>query len=420
MINKRKEDGKMKKFFSILLIAAMVLGLSACSTKEDDTKNGTTATPAVSTDDGKKDQNADTATPEPTKAEETVTADNGTHVVVDHAGNEVNVPNTINKIIVADIYPMASVLTVFFDSAEKIVGMAPPCMSAAKNGLLGELYPEILNAKTDFIDGANVNMEEVLKLDPDIVFYSAGNKEEGEAYKNAGIAAIGISPGKWGYNSIETLNQWIDTLVQIFPDNNKAAVVREYSEKSYKFVQDRVAGLSDDERVRAFFLFQYSDSTILTSGKNFFGQWWCDAIGAINVAEELEKDNSVAVNMEQIYAWNPELIFITNFNTAQPKDLYENTVGSYNWSEVEAVKTQRVYKTPLGMYRSYTPGVDTPVTLKWLAKTAYPELFADVDITAETKSYYKEVFGIELTDEQAGKIFTPVDAAGTGFAGNGK
>ena len=62
------------------------------------------------------------------------------------------VPNTVNRIVVADIYPMASVLTVFFDSAEKIVGMAAPCMSAAKNGLLGELYPEILNAKTDFID----------------------------------------------------------------------------------------------------------------------------------------------------------------------------------------------------------------------------------------------------------------------------
>ena len=209
-------------------------------------------------------------------------------------------------------------------------------------------------------------------------------------------------------------------MVQIFPDNDKSKVVREYSEKTYKMVQERVAGLSDADKVKAFFLFQYSDSNIMTSGKKFFGQWWCDAIGAKNAAEELEKDNSVAVNMEQIYAWNPELIFITNFNTAKPDDLYNNTIGSYDWSEIDAVKNKQVYKMPLGMYRSYTCGVDTPVTLLWLAKTAYPTLFEDIDITAETKTYYKEVFGITLTDEQANKIFSPVSAAGTGFVGNGK
>ena len=150
----------------------------------------------------------------------------------------------------------------------------------------------------------------------------------------------------------------------------------------------------------------------MTSGKLFFGQWWADAIGAVNVANELEKDNSVAVNLEQIYKWNPQTIFITNFNTAKPDDLYNNTVGSYDWSSVKAVADKKVYKMPLGMYRSYTPGVDTPITLLWLAKTTYPELFADIDVTAKTVEYYKNVFGIELTSEQAEKIFTPVSAAG--------
>ncbi|MBR4145711.1 MAG: ABC transporter substrate-binding protein [Lachnospiraceae bacterium] len=402
----------MKKVIALILALALCLGAVACSSENKEDNNNNTVT---KTEDGNTQTTPDTSTTEP----ETLDPD-GTHIVTDHAGNSVEVPNVINRIVVADIYPMASVLTVFFDSAEKIVGMAAPCMSAAKNGLLGELYPEILNAKTDFIDGTNVNIEELLKLNPDVVFYSAGSKEEGEAYKNAGIPAIAISPGKWGYDAIETLNQWIETLVQLFPENNKAKVVRDYSEKTYKMVQERVAGLSDADKVKVFFLFQYSDSNIMTSGKKFFGQWWCDAIGAKNAAEELEKDNSVAVNMEQIYAWDPELIFITNFNTAKPDDLYGNTVGSYDWSEIEAIKNKQVYKMPLGMYRSYTCGVDTPVTLLWLAKTVYPSLFEDIDITAETKKYYQEVFGITLTDEQANKIFSPVSAAGTGFVGNGK
>ncbi len=338
--------------------------------------------------------------------------------ITDHADNEVQVPAEINRIAVCDIFPLPSVLAVFFDSADKIVGMPMASMTAAENGLLGELYPEILDAETGYIDGTNVNMEELTKLEPDVVFYSASSPELGEQLTNAGFAAVAISVNKWDYNCIETLNNWIDLLSQMFPDNDKSEIVREHSEAAYELVQERVSKLSDDEKLNAFVLFQYSDTTLLTSGKQFFGQWWCDAIGVNNVAEELTTDNSVETNMEQIYSWNPDIIFITNFNTYYPDDLYNNTVEGYDWSPVSAVQNERVYKMPLGMYRSYTPGVDCPVTLLWMAKTAYPDLFEDIDVIEEAKSYYKDVFGIELTDEQAESIFSPSQSAGSGFSYN--
>jgi iron complex transport system substrate-binding protein len=296
--------------------------------------------------------------------------------------------------------------------------MAQPSMTAAQNGLLGELYPEILDAETGFIDGSTINMEELMKLEPDVVFYSASDPATGEQLTNAGLAAIAVSVNKWDYNCIETLNHWIELLGEIFPENEKTQIVEEYSNRVYDMVQERVKDIPEEERERMFLLFQYNETTLLTSGKQFFGQWWADAIGAVNVAEELTKDNSVAVNMEQIYAWNPDLIFITNFNTYRPEDLYENTVEGYDWSAVDAVVNKRAYKMPLGMYRSYTPGADTPVTLLWMAQTAYPELFEDIDIIAEAKTYYHDVFGIELTDEQAAAIFAPPLDAGTGFAYN--
>ena len=341
-----------------------------------------------------------------------------TIIVTDHADNQVEVPAEINRIAVCDIFPLPSVLAVFFDSAEKIVGMPAPSMTAAENGLLGQLYPEILDADTGYIDGTDVNMEELAGLEPDVVFYSASSPELGEQLRNAGFAAVAISVNKWEYNCIETLNNWIDLLSQMFPENAKADVVREKSEAMYDFVQERVADIPDEDRAQAFFLFQYSDTTLLTSGKQFFGQWWADAIGAKNVAEELSTDNSVAVNMEQVYAWDPDLIFITNFNTYFPDDLYNNTVEGYDWSAVTAVKDKNVYKMPLGMYRSYTPGADCPVTLLWMAKTAYPDKFEDVDVISEARTYYKDVFGIDLTDEQAESIFEPAGNAGSGFAYN--
>lgn len=385
----------MKKLICLLLAAVLALSLAACG-----------GAPAPET-------TAPTETAGET-APETTTAPT-THTVVDHLDNAVEVPYEVNRIVVCDIYPLPSALTVFFDSAEKIVGMPAPSMTAAANGLLGQLYPQILKAETGFIDGSTINMEELLKLQPDVVFYSASQPQEGEQLRNAGIPALAVSVNKWQYNAIETLNNWIDLLSQVFPENDKTQVVREYSDKMYDLVQQRVSTLEEADRQRVFFLFQYTDTNMLTSGKQFFGQWWADAIGAVNVAQELEKDNSVAVNMEQVYAWNPSLIFVTNFTKFGPEDLYNNTVGTYDWSAVDAVKNHQVYKMPLGMYRSYTPGVDTPVTLLWLAKSAYPQLFNDIDLIAETKAYYQEVFGIALTDEQASAIFAPPAEAGTGF-----
>ena len=336
-----------------------------------------------------------------------------TRTVIDHDGVEVTLPEKVERIVVCDILPLPSVLAVFFDSAEKIVGMSGTSMSAAANGLLGELYPEILDAETGFIDGSTVNTEELMKLQPDVVFYNASRKELGEQLRKAGFPAVAISVNKWEYDCIETLNQWAALLGEIFPENDRREAVAAYSEKIYSMVRDRVRDIPQQKRV--LYLYQYSETNLMTSGKKFFGQWWADAIGAVNVAQELTTDNSVAVNMEQVYAWDPELIFITNFTTAEPEDLYENTVGVYDWSGIQAVRDRQVYKMPLGMYRSYTPGADTPVTLLWMAKTAYPEQFADIDILAETKAYYKEVFGVELTEAQAASIFDPTAEAGSGF-----
>ena len=119
--------------------------------------------------------------------------------------------------------------------------------------------------------------------------------------------------------------------------------------------------------------------------------------------------------MEQVYEWNPDIIYITNFTPTQPEDLYNNAVGGDDWSTVKAVQDGKVYKMPLGTYRSYTPGVDTPITLLWLAKSAYPALFEDIDITQQTVDYYKTVFGVTLTEAQAEAIFTPVADAAVGF-----
>lgn len=385
-----------KRIMSLLLAGVLLLSMTGCSEKEA-AQNRTEPETLVVIE-----------TPEVVETEKT-------HVITDHLGIEVEVPYDIDRIVVGNILPLPSVLTVFFDSGEKLVGISPNSMSAIQNGLLGELYPEILNAKTDFMNGTEINLEEMMNLEPDVVFYSSGQPEEGERLREAGFPAIAISANNWGYDAIETLNQWILLLSDLFPENDKSEIVESYSKDIYEMIRERVADIPEEEKERVFFLFKYNDTEMETSGSNFFGQYWAETVGAVNVGAALEKDKGSVVTMEQVYEWNPTMIFITNFTQAQPTDLYGNTIGNYDWSAVDAVKNEKVYKMPLGMYRSYTPGADTPVTLLWFAKTTYPELFEDINIIEEAKNYYQEVFGVELTDAQAASIFAPNGEAAEGF-----
>ncbi|NLH64024.1 MAG: ABC transporter substrate-binding protein [Erysipelotrichaceae bacterium] len=333
--------------------------------------------------------------------------------ITDHADRTVTVPTDPKRVAILSILPLPSMLTIYLDSASSIVAMEPGSMNAAKNGVLSELYPEILNVSTNIMDGNDVNIESLIALEPDIVFYNAGNKSEQEKLENAGLTAVGVSPTKWNYDCIKTYNEWMKLLDQIYPSHasDREDLVDQYSSQKYAEIQEKVSGISEKQKV--LFLFQYDTKTMITSSASFFGEWWCNAVGAENAAHDVNADNSNAViSMEQVYAWNPDVIIITNFTSTSPDDLYNNAVGSDDWSTVKAVQDKRVYKMPLGSYRTYTPGVDTPMTLEWLAQAVYPEIFKDYDVASDVKEYYKNLYGVELSDEQVEKMYTPNRAAG--------
>ena len=118
---------KFKKIICAILIAAMVPVFGGCSSSSSSSSS-----------------KANASSSQASSSSDTIT-------ITDQAGNEVTLPKDIKRIAVCDILPLPSVLTVFFNSGDKIVGMSEPSMTAAKNGLLGELYPEILKADTGFI-----------------------------------------------------------------------------------------------------------------------------------------------------------------------------------------------------------------------------------------------------------------------------
>lgn len=377
---------KLKKLAAVALGMAMVLGAAGCgnSAAEDAEQNTETAESAESA---------------------------GTRTVVDDTGVEVEIPEKLDRIVISSILPLPSVYCFFRGSSEGLVGIHPSSMAAAENSYLTTVYPEITELDTSFVENGEINIEQLMKLEPDVVFYSATNTDEREMYDNAGIKAIGFSTTLSDYNCIETFANWVDLLGQIFGDSDRAQEVIEYGRSVEAQVLEKTATLSDEEKPKVLVLFNYGDGTITTSGSNFFGEYWIEAAGGINVAAEL--NGQPEINMEQIYAWNPDMIFITNFSSVLPEDLYNNTIEGDDWSNVKAVQDGQVYKFPLGMYRWFPPSSDTPLALMWLAKTIQPELFADIDIDQEIKDYYVKYYNVELTDDDLQVIYNPArEAAG--------
>ena len=124
--------------------------------------------------------------------------------ITDDMGRSVNVPDKVSRVVVANIFPYASVATVYLGGADKIVGIHPVSMSAAKGGLLSEIYPDILKADTSFMKGASLSIERLMALKPDVVFVNAGDVNNIKAIENAGMNAVAISASKWNYDVLKT------------------------------------------------------------------------------------------------------------------------------------------------------------------------------------------------------------------------
>ena len=256
-------------------------------------------------------------------------AEKATRVVVDHTGKEVRIPAKIERIVITGPWPLPSVYCLFEGAGDKLVGIHPGSMSAAKHSLLPRVAPGILRASTEFLKGDVLNAEELLKLKPDVVFYRVETAAHAGQLALTGIPAVGFSTALSGFDTIRTFESWVKLLGEVLQQEDRASGIVEYGRKTYDEIQAALNGVKGLKRPRALILFNYGEGNIKTSGSNFYGQYWLESTGAVNVASEL---SGVAdINMEQIYAWDPDIIYITNFSRHMPEDLYENAIPGHDW-----------------------------------------------------------------------------------------
>jgi iron complex transport system substrate-binding protein len=336
-----------------------------------------------------------------------------TRTITDQNGDSVILPGEVNRVVITSPWPLPSVYCLYMGSGKRIVGVHPAVKAAAENSLLMRVAPELTEAETGFIQGDEVNIEELMKLDPDVVFYPAGNSTQKEAYQKADVPAVAFSTSIAQFNTIETVNKWVELLGVIFGDEVKSDDITAYGREIEALIRDRLKNVADADKPRVLILYHYREGTMQTAGAKHFGQYWLDATGAVNVAAG-ENRGGVPINLEQALAWDADKIFITNFSPYLVDDFYSGKVGTDDWSSAKAVRNREVYKFPLGMYRWYPPSSDSPLTLLWLAKQNHPALFADIDLPAEIKKYFVRFYNVRLNDADIVKIMNPPREAADG------
>ena len=396
----------MKKRFIAILMCTFVLGLTACSgTRAQNTEGTKTET------NMKIETENETVNSEITNNEET---EENTIRVTDQNGMEAILPSNPTRLVTTAL-PLPSIYALTGAPIDYLVGVHPGSTSAIENSVMSAMYPQLSNVANNFIDGTDINIEELLKLEPDVVLYWAEYLEQYEAMKNAGINAVGVKTQANG-DVLATLESWLEIMGEIFGTTGNVEEVISYGRKVESEIVEKTAKLSDNDKQKVLYLYNHSADDISVSGSGFYGQYWIETAGGINVAEQL--NGATSVNMEQIYEWNPDVIIVSTFTETMPEDLYNNTIEGQDWLPIDAVKNGKVYKEPLGVYRWFPPSGDAPLMLKWMAQTLYPELFT-YDMEDEIEDYYERFYNYDLEDEQIEGILeaNPQAAKGANFGG---
>lgn len=313
--------------------------------------------------------------------------------VIDANGNKVTLPKNIKKIAVTPM-PWASVIWGLEGNSDRLVSMNPSSLQAYNISVLSQLDKSFGNISTKEIgEDFSINMEEMANIQPDIMFL--WNDQTKEAEK---LTALGITPIMLVYaTDLDTLTKDIRIVGQSLGKEDLAENIIKYHSETEQYFKNKSSELTNVKKNKVLYLTNVKNS-VASSGESI-NNYLINLTGGENVAGSLSKSNTT-VTMEQILAWDPEIIYISNFDTVLPSDFYNNTIEGQDWSNISAVKNHKVYKTPIGIYRWDAPCIETPLMMKWMAQVQQPEIFSDYNFTEELKNFYKEYFNHELSENE--------------------
>ena len=205
----------------------------------------------------------------------------GTHTVVDHGGNEVEVPNKVTRVVIDQIPILSTYMAYFEGSAPYIVGYCGSFKSVISDTVLKNIAPELLESSDTVYAQSDLNIEEIMKLNPDVILYNAGNSSHAEILKASGIPSIGFATvgASTEADPLERYEEWLKLLEDIFGEPGKTEAFVAAGDEIVADVEARIADIPESRPPQRPDPVEVFGRSAAVSGNGTFGTYWMKHLG---------------------------------------------------------------------------------------------------------------------------------------------
>jgi iron complex transport system substrate-binding protein len=308
-------------------------------------------------------------------------------------GRKVTIPDKITRVYASDPYTNVLLYVVAPDLS---LGSQPGCLPFRpedRRFLRKEIagLPELATQPPSG-ERAQVNMEEVLRLKPDIALAMGGKRADlGRAEER--FARINLPLIFVDIDAIAAYPAGIEFLGSLLGRESRARRLSQYASRVLAEVQKTVATIPPEKGVRVYYA-ESADGLATESDRSFHA----DAIrmaggiiahhGDIKTHQGMEK-----LSLEQVLLYNPEVII------SQEPEFATNAYHDPRWQKVKAVANHRIYTIPRTPFNwiDRPPSVMRILGVQWLAYRFYSNVYR-VDIRKEIRQFCQLFMGAEVTD----------------------
>ncbi len=274
------------------------------------------------------------------------------------------------------------------------------------------LSPYLRDLEFFIESGTEMNFETLAKAEPDVLFIHAGcctvNWKTGDDQKmnstldkleELGIPTVVLyGPNFSGEPSIEALSEEVRIIGEVFGKQEQAAKLADYLVSQITLVSERTKEIPEDEK-QSVLLFGLNPNVRADGGSGtVFGLQDIQSymLEEIVHAKNAFQDDSYSkpLNAEQVLALDPDAIVLPTANGYHPpRELYD-TADFKNLETMRAIQERRIAALPWSPCNC-DQRLEYPVNVMVMAKTAYPDLFKDIDLESWLADFFKNVYGVD-------------------------
>ncbi len=273
--------------------------------------------------------------------------------IYDRAGNEIEVPKNINRII--SMAPSTTEILLDLGLGDKLVAI-----DHNAKGIKG------LNEGIPQFDMMAPDIEKMANLKPDLVFTSGMSNLDGKAepykpLKNLGVCVADIPTS----SSIKDIREDIVFIANLTQTSEKGIEII----KNFDSAIDNITLIGSNIEDKKTVYFEIAAAPNMYSfGSGVFLNEIIELVGAINVFSD--RESWMSVNDEAIVSTNPDVI-LTNVNyIEEPVNEIKSRKG---WENIKAVKNNEVYY--IDSNASSLPNHNIVKAMKEIAKAVYPDKY---------------------------------------------